>query len=57
VEWVREVYDLGLLGRGEAYEGRTAVPGRMLERVAQLRRLCVYHGVDPTIVELLLESE
>ena len=57
VTWVEEIYGLGLLGSGERIEGLTAIPSRMLDRVAQLRRLCHYHGIDPTMVDLLLGEE
>ena len=57
VTWVEEIYALGLLGAGESFDGLTAIPSRMLERVAQLQRLCHYHGIDPTMVELLLVKE
>jgi hypothetical protein len=57
VEWVEVVYRLGLLGRGEDIEGHPAIPARMLDRVSVLRRLCHHHGVDPMVVELLLEDE
>jgi hypothetical protein len=53
VEWIEEVYGMGLLGTGENVEGRTAIPSRMLERVAELRRLCHYHGLDPYLVDVL----
>jgi len=57
VTWVEEIYALGLLGKGEHVEGVLAIPSRMLERVAHIRRLCHYHGIDPTIVDLLLAEE
>ena len=57
VTWVEEIYALGLLGSGEHIEGLTAIPSRMLERVAQIRRLCHYHGIDPTMVDLLLAED
>ena len=56
VEWVERVYRLGLLGAGEEVEGTPAIPSYMLERVAVLKRLCHYHGIDPTLVDLLLED-
>jgi hypothetical protein len=57
IEWIERIYALGLLGRGEQVEGRTAIPSRMLERVAQIRRLCHHHGIDPAVVDLLLGEE
>jgi hypothetical protein len=57
IAWVEQIFALGLLGAGESFEGLVAVPTRMLERVAAIRRLCHYHGVDPTIVELLMREE
>lgn len=55
--WVQQIFRLGLLGVGEDVEGLLAIPSRMLDRVAEIRRLCHYHGVDPTIVEVLLAEE
>jgi hypothetical protein len=57
VEWVEGVYRLGLLGAGEQVEGRPAIPSRMLERVAQLRGLCHYHGLDPALVDVLFGDD
>ena len=55
--WVEQIFHLGLLGTGERVEGLVAIPSRMLERVAEVLRLCRYHGVDPSVVELLLVEE
>ena len=55
--WVQEIFALGLLGAGTSVEGLVLVPSFMLERVAAIRRLCHYHGIDPTIVELLMKEE
>ena len=56
IEWVEHVYRLGLLGAGEQVEGTAAIPSYMLERVAELMRLCHHHGIDPAVVDLLLEE-
>ena len=57
VEGVERVYRLGLLGAGEQVEGKPAIPSRMLERVAELRRLCHYHGLDPSLVDVLFGND
>jgi hypothetical protein len=57
VEWIEQVYRLGLLGAGENVEGRTAITSRMLERVAELRRLCHYQGLDPVLVDVLFADD
>lgn len=57
IEWVERIYHLGLLGSGETVEGRTAIQARMLERLAEIVRLCRYHGIDPTLVDLWLLEE
>jgi len=59
VEWVREVYELGLLGRGEAVgdAGRAtvAVAATALDRLAEIIRLHRHHGMDLDEVERFLE--
>jgi hypothetical protein len=57
IEMVEHIYGLGLLGPGEQIEGRTAIATRMLERLAEILRLCHYQGIDPTVVELFLVDE
>jgi hypothetical protein len=56
VQWVERIYRLGLLGPGEDVEGHAAIASTMLERVAEILRLCRHHGVDPTLVELFLSE-
>ena len=63
VEWVREVYALGLLGRGEAVGGAdreagaetVAVAATALDRLAEIIRLHRHHGLDMDEVERFLE--
>ncbi len=55
--WVKEAYDLGLLGAGELSEGQTAVRVTTLDRVAELIRLCRYHGVALEVAAGIIESE
>lgn len=57
IEWIERVYAMGLLGAGEQIEGRTAIPARMLERVAQLRGLCHHQGLDPSLVDVLFVED
>ena len=52
--WLQEVYDLGLLGRGERSGGAIAITARQLDRVAEILQLHFYHGVNlPGIVVIL----
>lgn len=53
--WIREVYELGLLGSGQLIEGETLVPARALDRVAQIVRLSVHHSLSLEIVAGMLE--
>jgi len=55
--WVREVYEFGLLGSGVRYDDTTVVLTSMLDRVAEIRRLHVYHGVDLSAVAALLRRQ
>ena len=57
VEWVEQIYGLGLLGSGELVEGRPAIPARKLDRLAEIVRLVRIHGIDPTLVDLWLLEE
>jgi hypothetical protein len=57
LQWVERIYRLGLLGRGEDVEGHAAIASTMLERVAEILRLCRHQGVDPTLVGLFLTEE
>ena len=61
--WIREVYDYGLLGEGEAVPREQAAgPGddiaiaeRLLDRVATIERLHRAHGVNLPGIALILE--
>ena len=54
VSWVREVYELGLLGEGSEVEGGIAVSAAMLERMARIRRLNLQLGLPPEMIALML---
>lgn len=56
VAWVRQVYDYGLLGRGEQVDDDVCVPAEMLDRVAVIRRLQVQAGVNLEGIAILLEK-
>ncbi len=43
---LEEAYDLGLLGEGERVEDALAIAVAMLDRVALIRRLLVYEGIN-----------
>ena len=55
VTWVREVYDVGLLGTGEPVEHSIAIAARMLDRLAEVRRLTLQTGVNLPGIVMLLE--
>lgn len=57
VDWLTEVYDLGLLGRGERVEAHIAIPVIRLDRVARIIRLHFHYGYDLSSLELLLADE
>lgn len=56
VAWVREVYDTGLLGRGEATRAGLAIPAEGLDRLARVVHLARHLGVELELVGLVLDS-
>lgn len=54
IAWVREVYDIGLLGQGRATAGTIAVEICMLDRFATIRRLHLQAGLDPETIALFI---
>lgn len=52
--WVREVVDLGLLGRCELTRGRLVVAATRLDRVAEILRLQRQQGVNLAGIAMLL---
>ena len=57
VEWVRRVYELDLLGPGQPLEQSTAIAARMLDRLAEIRRLHLHTGMDLEAIALVLLRE
>jgi len=57
VAWVTEVYEAGLLGAGEHVDSELAILTRMLYRLAEIRRMYVFQGLDLATVEALLAWE
>lgn len=57
VEWMLEVYRFGLLGRGRVVGEEIVVCARVLDRVAEVVRLSLYHGVGLGALALLLQPE
>jgi hypothetical protein len=53
--WLTEVYAFGLLGAGERVGQAVAVPARMLERVAVIRRLAMVQGVNLPGIAIILD--
>lgn len=54
--WVREVYDAGLLGRGETVGADLAIAAEQLDRVAMIQRLHRHYGLDLATIEIVLEA-
>jgi hypothetical protein len=54
--WIREVYDFGLLGRGEHVGDDLAIAAAQLDRVATIQRLHRHYGLDLATIEIVLES-
>lgn len=57
VDWVHEVYQHGLLGRGRVVGEEILLSTCVLDRVADVVRLSVYHGVGLGAVALLLTPD
>lgn len=57
ITWLREVYDLGLLGHGRTVEQSIAIELSKLDRVADVIRMSVYQGIDLVVVAALLEVD
>lgn len=54
VSWIREVYEIGLLGPGESVEGSVAIAGAMLDRLGEILRLHRQQGVNLAGIARLL---
>lgn len=57
LEWMIEVYETGLLGRGRVVGGQVLISTCLLDRVAEVVRLNLYHGVGLAVLALLLEPD
>jgi hypothetical protein len=57
VAWVREVYELGLLGEGEDTGAGLAIPAPMLDRLARVVHLAHHLEVELEWVALVLERD
>jgi hypothetical protein len=57
VAWMRDVYALGLLGSGRTFEGTLVIRTSMLDRVATIRRLHLYQGLDLALVGVFLDAD
>ncbi|HET9062248.1 MAG TPA: hypothetical protein VFO62_03070 [Candidatus Binatia bacterium] len=53
--WVREVYDVGLLGTGEIRDELTLVRADAMDRVARILRLSTVHGLELDVIVHLLD--
>lgn len=56
VKWVHEVYEMGMLGRGELVGGATAVEAAMLDRMGRILRLHRQQGINLAGIFQLLED-
>jgi len=57
LSWVREVYEIGLLGHGRPVDDDVALHVSILDRVADVLRMSVYLGVDLTVIAALLDQD
>jgi len=56
--WLREAYEIGLLGGGREQSGKLLLRVTVLDRVAEIVRLSRYQGLAfETIVVLLAQTE
>jgi hypothetical protein len=53
--WVRQVYDVGLLGTGEICDELTLVRADAMDRVARILRLSTVHGLELDVIVHLLD--
>lgn len=53
--WVREIYEVGLLGAGEVLDEITWVPAEGMDRVAIILRLSTVYGLDLDVITQLLD--
>jgi hypothetical protein len=53
--WVREIFAVGLLGPGEVLGEMTLVPVTLLDRVAHIRRLSVFYGLEIEVIVQILD--
>ena len=56
-DWLEEVYELGLLGRGERSGEGVAITARKLDRVAEILQLHFHHGVNLPGIAVILGIE
>jgi hypothetical protein len=53
--WIREIYDVGLLGTGEVLDELTWVRVEAMDRVARILRLTTVHGLELDVIAYLLD--
>jgi NTP pyrophosphatase (non-canonical NTP hydrolase) len=53
--WLREIYDVGLLGTGEIRDELTLVRAESMDRVAWILRLSTVHGLELDVILHLLD--
>jgi len=55
VEWLYEVYEMGLLGPGERVGSSTAIAASMLDRIGEILRLHRQQGINLAGIFMLLD--
>jgi len=57
IGWLREVYDLGLLGPGRRVRQSIVIELHMLDRVAEVMRMSMYQGIDLAVIAAIFEDD
>ncbi len=55
--WVFDVYEFGFLGEGLEIDGELAVASQMLDRLAEIRRLNVFQGLELSVIATFIDAD